>query len=228
MPIDQRRLRPWDPRVRNVKIVGVMRDERPRYFIYFYFFCNSATAVDFGRKQIAAAPQENSRSVSGFGLCKICYLGKCISWKYINAISESRIGTKETAARQTRALLSHAGFLLPDFRKNKVEKNSTTSTLPPLTRWFFDILIQSTTPQQPPGFPWWTEPQVRLIYWGFFIIIMNLFWPFSSIFYEEVRHVIGINIRGEFIQSLRINLLHQIHFTDPASAAWSSRNFISW
>lgn len=110
-------------------------------------------------------------------------------------------------------------------------KGRKTAQHPLYHHWhadFFDILIQSTTPQQPPGFPWWTEPQVRLIYWGFFIIIMNLFWPFSSIFYEEVRHGIGIFIRGEFIQSLRINLLRQIHFTDPASAAWSSRNFISW
>lgn len=78
------------------------------------------------------------------------------------------------------------------------------------------------------GFPDELNRKLDLFIEGFFIIIMNLFWPFSSIFYEEVRHVIGIFIRGEFIQSLRINLLRQIHFTDPASAAWSSRNFISW
>lgn len=131
---------------------------------------------------------------------RLVKIHKCDIW-------EPHRRQRQAAAHQTGALLSHTGFLLPDFRKIKWGKKQHSVHFNVTDTLNSDILIRSTTPQQPAGFPWWTEPRATLIYWGVFIIIiiiiMNLFWLFSSIFYEDVRHEIGIFIRGEFIQSFQ-------------------------
>lgn len=97
--------------------------------------------------------------------------------------------------------MTHAGL----FRKIKWKKNSTTSTLPSLTRWSVTFWSCRRRCSNFLGSP--DEPNLKLhlsIEGCFFIIIiMNLFWLFSSIFYEEVRREIGIFIRGEFIQSFQ-------------------------
>lgn len=114
--------------------VCVIRDGKDEVisFISFFFF---ATQRLQSTRRDARLPRENNGSVSALDSAdflsrrmRLVEIHKCDIW-------EPHRQQRQAAAHQTGALLSHTGFLLPDFRKIKWEKNSTASTLPSPTRW---------------------------------------------------------------------------------------------
>lgn len=163
----------------------VIRDEGWSHFIHFifFFFCNAATAVDSEGSEIAAAPRENNGSVSALDSADFLSRRMHLVKIYECDIWEPHRQQRKAAARQTGALLSHTGFLLPDFRKIKWEKNSTTSTLPSLPRWLLTFWSGRRRRSNLLGSPDEQNHKLHLSIEGFLLLLLITYFGFSHLFF---------------------------------------------